>query len=293
MTRPTVRIGGAVQGGGGGGGDVTCGTAFDPAWISLYSADFSTLADADVLPGSDGNITVDGKTWYVRNVSKMDTLDVGALAAGLKMGIDPAAATGQYHDTTKTGPAVELRLGQLFAGTDFEGREDVELRVTSDMNFLGSSSLEEYTAAMMTSSTVDSSIRASTVRGNAIGTPNRYRCLGAFPGSLVYGTNPIYEPTITYFPNIIRWTYFENYFKAEYSPDAAGVIGDEDLIQWVCYERNSNAQKLRKLVGDAKEATFGFGYTKISGTGGITELTLKALRIEARFSPRGIGAFVP
>ena len=42
--------------------------------VPLYEQDFSTLSDADILPGGDETSLLMAKTWYARNVAKMDSL---------------------------------------------------------------------------------------------------------------------------------------------------------------------------------------------------------------------------
>lgn len=293
MESLVLTINGTPVGSGGGGGS---STAWDPTWTTIFNKDFSTLSDEDVLPGGDGDITVDGKTWYARNVSKMLSLDVGSTHGGLKMGIDSAVAACQYHEGTFTGPGLELKLAHLFTGTDFEDRQDVELRVTSDVRIEGTPAtpVTEYWSAMMRSPTYDANIRASVVRGGDNTNAGRFRAYAFEPGALVYGDSWLEHTDLAYFPNLLRFSYLENFLKTEYSSSASASIGDEDLINWLCYQRIFEHQKLRKLIGDTKELQFALGYSKPSGgTGGVSAVILRALRVEARLSPAGVGVFVP
>lgn len=266
-----------------------------PDWTTLYNRDFSTLDDADVLPGGDGDVMIDGKTWYARNVSKMDALDVGSSYGGVRIGIPAASAAGQYHEGTFTGPGLELRLSSFLAGTDFEHRNDIEFRITSDVRPEGApgGTLTEYWAAMMRSPTFDGSLRATALRGGDHVSAERFRVYSFVPVAPFYGDTWLDHTELAYFPNVLRFSYLEHFLKFEYSETSTSSIGD-DLLDAHCGERTSQAQKLRFKAGDAKEAMFAIGYSKPSGgTGVVSGLILRALRIEARLSPAGIGAFVP
>lgn len=289
MTRPTIRIGGEVQGGGG-----TCepATAWIADWTTLYDRDFTALADADILPGGDGSVTIDGLTWYARNVSKMSSLDVGATASGLRLGT-VGVATGNYYEADRTGPALELLLWRVLNGSEFEGRNDIELRVTSDATAQGaySATVYESLGRGLASATYSVDRWAMSYQGGEPGVATRRRLYSAIAGTLLYGDASLNESDLAYFPNLAQIELVENYAKINYSSSGGAVVGD-DLLTAQCVSRTS-AQSWRQSSIDAQTTFFFFGYSRNSGSNSITSITLKRLRIEARFPPRGIGVFVP
>jgi hypothetical protein len=285
MTRPTVQGGGS---GGSGGG----GTTFDPAWIPLYDADFSALADEDVKPDSDGNIVIDGKTWYARNVSKMDTLDVGPTAGGFKIGLSPAAAGSSWFNGTRTAPSLELEISEVLAGTDYESRADVELRIRAELAFPTplASAVDEVISIGLETKTYDAAQRYQIYQGSAFGSATYRRVITNFSGTLRRGDVDLLNTDLAYFPNVLGISILENYVKSEYSENASSEVSDD--LKTAATLATTPAI-VASDPSDLKRHFFFFSYAKISGTSLATYLTLKRLRIEARFSPRGIGVFVP
>lgn len=287
MTRPTVRIGGEVQGGGGG-----AATAWSADWTQIYDQDFSALADEDILPGGDGNVTIDGKIWYARNVSKMSSLHVGATHGGIKIGT-VGGASGNYYQSDRTGPAIELMLWRLLDGTDFEGRNDVEFRVTSDAKAAGSysSAVYESLGRGLSSATYAVDRWAMAYHGSEPAAPTRRRLYSDVAGTLLYGDATLTESDLAYFPNIAQIEMLENYAKISYSSSASAEIGD-GLQNAQCVARTSS-QNWRVSSIDAQTTLFFLAYSRNSGSNSVTDVTLKRLRVEVRFSPRGLGVFVP
>ncbi len=164
----------ACGGGDGGGGGGDGGTE----WTTLYDRDFSTLAGADILPGGDGNVTIDDLTWYVRNVAKMASLGVGPTAGGLKIGLSPSAPDSSWFNGTRTAPSLELEISELLEGTDFENRNDVELRARAKIAFPTplSGSLDEVITVGLETKTYDATQRYQIYQGGVSGN-NDYRRL--------------------------------------------------------------------------------------------------------------------
>jgi hypothetical protein len=284
-----------VQGGGGGGGG-TCepATAWSADWTPIYDRDFTALADADILPGGDGNITLDGKTVYARNVSRMASLDVGPIAGGIKLGLGAVSEASDYYGSTLNGPALEWGIAQFFTGTDFEGRNDVEMRFLWKVARTGtpnSAVFEHLTLGMRTSSH-DGNKRIQILQGGTPGNTDARQVYTETSGSLSYGELVKDDADLAYTPNVLAAEFLENYLKMSYSSSASADIADTLIVQYAT-DRTAATQKLVKQAGASAEGLLFFAHGKSGGVAGITAITLAHLRVEARFSPRGLGAFVP
>lgn len=266
-------------------------TAWDPTWVPLYEQDFSTLSDADILPGGDGNITIDGKTWYARNVAKMDSLNVGASHGGIKIGINTADTSQyDYYGAVRSAPALEIKLANLLDGTEFQERNDIEIRVTSNVlipSGLSTTIYEEFGRGLRQDASTAVNLYRNyqgSIPGNAVGR----RLIQDFSGSLVRGDASIDSTELAYTPNVVRIECLENYARALYSSSASASIGD-DLVLAATYYQSLPYLK----VGNIEDHYFYFSYAKSAGTPLATHYTLVGLRVEARFSPRGIGVRIP
>lgn len=292
MTRPTVRIGGALQGGGGGGGTCEPATAWNADWTPIYDRDFTALSDEDILPGGDGNVAIDGKTWYVRNVAKMITLDVGPMAGGLKIGLSPSAPASSWFNGTRTAPSLELEISELLDGTAFENRNDVEMRVRAKLAFPTplSGSLAEVVSLGVETKTYDANQRFQIYQGGVSGNNDYRRVFTNFPGTLRRGDIDLIDSDLAYFPNVLGISLLENYVMSEYSDSDAGEVTD-DLKTAAAFAHT--AAIIASDPTDTKRHFLYLSYAKESGASLATYLTLEHLRIEARLSPRGVGVFVP
>ncbi len=87
---------------GGGGSDGS-------AWTTAYSVDFSTLSTG-VHPGGDGTVTIDGKTWYAKNVANSEEMRV---VNGEGLVIDPNANSSDIFNGTYTCPVFACRFSEL------------------------------------------------------------------------------------------------------------------------------------------------------------------------------------
>lgn len=288
-----VRIDGALQGGGDGGGGG--GTDWSAEWTTLYDRDFTDLADADVKPGSDGDFPLDGRTVYARAVSRMASLDVGPTAGGLKLGLGAASESADYYGAALGGPAIEWKLSELFAGTDFEGRHDVEMRATWKLAQTGTpnSAVYEYRTVGLRSLDNNTNRRLQILQGGVPGNTDNRQVFTEATGTLAYGELIKDDADLAYTPNVLQAAWVENYLHMTYSPDASGDVGDTDLVSQYAADRTSLTQRLIKTAGAAGENILFFAHGKTGGVAGITSIILVHLRVEARFSPRGLGIFVP
>lgn len=270
------------------------GGMWDSEWTTIYDRDFSALADTDILPAGDGDFTLDGKTVYARNVSRMASLDVGPIAGGLNLGLGAVSESSDYYGSTLDGPALEWKLAQFFEGTDFEDRSDVEMRVRWKLAHSGSpdtSKYEHLTTGFRTSDH-DVNRRLQVLQGGIPGNLDNRQVSTEITGSLAYGELAKDDADIVYMPNVLEAQWLENYCAFSYSASDSSEIGD-DLIPQYAVERTAVNQRLLKQAGAPKEAIFFFAHGKNTGVAGFTNIILVHLQIFARFSPRGLGVFVP
>jgi hypothetical protein len=284
-----VFIDGREQGAGGGGGG---GGGWSADWTTLYDRDFTQLVPASVKPGSDGNFTLDGKTAYARNVSRMAALDVGL--DGLELTLGAVSESADYYGSTLVGPAVEWRIAQFFEGTPFENRDDVELmfRFLLDWSGTPNSSVFEHRTVGLRTSNHDINRRIQILQGGIPGNTVSRRLFTESAGQLAYGATTLSSTDLAYTPNVIEARFTENYLRVSYSASGSAQI-DDLLVSAYALERPEPSRRLVKKSGLAQEGMLFFGHGKSGGVAGLTSIMLKRLQAFARFSPRGIGVFVP
>lgn len=288
-----VFIDGREQGGGGGGGGGG-GTGWNAAWETLLDDDYSALADADILAGGDGARVIAGRTWIAQNTAQMTALAVGANAGGIRIGVGASAL--EYLDGSRTAAAMALDLAQLFAGSKFEGRNDVELRITPQTDYEGTftttPSFENLVIALQAKNAHDSGRRVNVLRGSESSNAGRRRCwwIGV-QGTLAVGKQDYSNADLAYFPNILRLSLLENFFVGEFSTASDSEIGDA-MTHGITTNLNQSTNLWIKEALAANTLQFAFA-RRNAANGQLTAHKLVKLRIEARFSPRGIGAFAP
>jgi len=87
-------------------------------WTPVYSVDFSALATG-VTPGADGAVTIDGKTWYAKNVANVAEMRT---VNGEGLVIDPSAVSSDLYGPTYTAPTWAIKWSDLGIPPDSDYR---------------------------------------------------------------------------------------------------------------------------------------------------------------------------
>jgi hypothetical protein len=224
----------------------------------------------------------------------MATLEVGPTAGGLRLGLGAASENADYYQATLVGPAVEWKIAQFFAGTPFENREDVEFGVRWELGWAGTpnSAQFEHRTIGFRANDNDSNRRMQLLQGGIPGNTVGRRSYTEAGGNLAYGVTSLTHSDLAYTPNVLEMLVTENYLRFSYSSTASSDI-DDQLIAQYALERTNVVQRFVKVAGMTKEGVLFLAHGKNGGVAGLSEVSLKAMKIFARFSPRGLGTTVP
>lgn len=301
MTRPTIRIGGEVQGcGGDGGGGGGGGTAPNLDWTEAYHQDFAGLADTDLTPGSgDGSRVIDGKTWRMFNAAKLPAAAVGATHGGIKLSYT-AAQQNRSEGNRDTG-GMGIDVAHLLEGTDdFNLRTDSEFRISWRWAFHGAAISTTYDGRAGGIATPAWNAAGNLTANKNVGV--RQGSYGSYPatldrfttrasmlpsGSLLTGKAAYTEADIVAdYPNCCRLTVKAGRLVTlEYALAAA----DLDSASWVRAAYYLDATIANTLIFDpalTSRAEFWFGLDRYYGAGTLGGVTLQELRAEGRASYR-------
>lgn len=270
-------------------------------WRQAYYRDFSALVDLDLT--GDGEKSVDGITWRVVMASNATAAAVGIAAGGLKITYNPAVTGRIYRGDARTGGYMDVKLKQFLVGTEAETRSDIEIRVSTRTSDTGTlSGTYDARAQGIASRTINASyynwvhIGRGPTAGNPLDTFSTYGS-GSTVGGVDLINNTTSVPTLTWFPNCVRNTWYEGGIRQlEYGAEAAASLA-------VAEPWTTGSWKLASIVGTTSpiiesaqlpdfETVFYFGLNNYYGTGGLTSMTLHELKVEWRYSSNNEAVFL-
>lgn len=299
MTRPTVRFGGAAQGGGGGKEVITVGP--DIAWRTVYVEDYTTLPDQDLSPSlGDGERLLNGRTLRLSNADKLVTAAVGASYGGLRLTYT-AGQQNRAEGLRNTG-RVAYDLEQLLAGHAelFEKRSDTEIRISWRWGFYGAAISTTYDgrAGGITTASWNASggqdvgktlfVRQGTYN-NATSSLHRVASITQPTGVRYQGKQIYTEADIpTDYPNCLRMTIKAGRIATlEYSEDP--IAPTLDAASWKHAWSYIDTNLANMILIDARQvnkAEFWVGLDRFYASGTLGGVTLQELKVEARPSLR-------
>jgi len=296
MTRPTVRIGGAVQSGGGGGGAV----APNLDWTQTYYADFTALSDADLTPGSgDGSRTIDGKTWRMFNAAKLPAAAVGSTHGGIKLSY--TAAQQNRSEGVRDAGGMGIDVAHLLEGADdFNLRTDAEFRIAWRWGFHGAAISTTYDGRAGGIATPAWNAAGNLTVGKNIGvrqgtyatspaTVDRFATRAAMlpSGTLLTGKAVHTEADIAAdYPNCVRLTVKAGRLVALEYALAAADLDDAAWVRAAYYLETTLANTLIFDPTLSTRAEFWFGIDRYYAAGTLGGVVLQELRAEGRGSYR-------
>lgn len=271
----------------------------DVSWNTAYLRDFSALSDDDLYSGGDGGKTIDNKAWVLGNVAKATDVAVGSTPAGLKITVDAGEIGRLYQLDARAGCYLYSKLAQYLAGTEAEGRNDIELRISQRFAYTGAfAGTYEGLSYGLSTPTLDANYHHWIHQGIFAGGTNLDRVRSDGPGTLIGGlavTTELTTPALAYYPNCTRLTIKSGGIRqTEYSDDGAASLA---AAAWstAAWEQATAAQIPILNPGaeaSGKELMWWFGVSKYYATGGITSIILKELMVEWRLAPRGDVVFL-
>lgn len=283
MTLSSPIRNGVAQAGGGGGG--SGGVAAPQEWATAYEKDFSSGAEVNLLTGGDGEKTIDGKAWELVNSSASTAVGVGTTSGGMKITANPASPYAFCHGgSPRTSAMMRVPLRELLFGSEAEGRDDIEIRISYFLTVGGGPSAYQFEGFAHGLDPKNNTAQSGGMwiwAGHWTNSPTRMRpiILGTDAGGPDEQTNT----EVSVFPNAYRLLFRDGRLrKVERNSNAT----DTDLasVDWtpVKWALASTNEIFSLVEGAANELVFLFALDNYNGGGAFTSLTLKTLKVEWR-----------